>query len=301
MTLQNSKKVLVFGASGQDGFYLIKFLTSLGIDVIGFSRKPGFRNVEYTNFDFIKSILLSEKPTHIFHLAANSSTKHDLLFENFEIIDRFSLYLLEAIKLVSPATKLFLSGSALQFKNIGLPINEVSVFESSSPYVVSRINTTYMARYFRDKYGLMIYTGFFFHHDSPLRNSQHINKIIVDGAISISKGIQDQLNIGNIEVEKEFNFAGDFIKAIWTLVNQENIFEAVIGCGISYKIKDWIKICFENLDLDYTKYIKTDSNYKPLYLKTVSNPSLIKSLGWEPRYNIEDLATIMINNNLDKI
>jgi GDPmannose 4,6-dehydratase len=292
-------KVIILGASGQDGFYLTKYLSSLNVDVVGISRQTGFHKLDYSNYNEIKNLLFKEKPTHVFHLAANSTINHEALFENLEIIDKTTVNLLEAIKEVSPATKLFLSGSALQFKNEGRPIDENTPFHASSPYAVSRINTTYMARYYREKFGLMIYIGYFFHHDSPLRSDKHINQIICNAVNKIDLGEQNTLLIGNMEVEKEFNFAGDFMRAVWILVNQESFFEAIIGSGKVHKIKDWIKTCFELKNLNYENYITIDTTFKTEFHRLISNPTIIKGLGWKPRYDLKDLANIMVNKKLD--
>ena len=172
-------KVIIFGFSGQDGYYLGQFLKNKKIEFIGVSRN--IRNVkgDVGDFEFVKEIIERNKPTHIFHFAANSTTKHQALFENHKSISTGTLNILEAVRLFSPNTKVFISGSAMQFENKGLPIDEKTPFSPSSAYSVSRIDSVFSSRYYREEFGLKIYIGYFFNHDSPLRSEMHINQKIV--------------------------------------------------------------------------------------------------------------------------
>jgi len=193
------------------------------------------------------------------------------------------LNILESVKLHSPGTKVFLSGSAMQFKNKGVPIDEQTPFDASSPYSVARIHSIYSGRYFRNSFGLKVYAGYFFNHDSPLRTEQHLNQKIAATAKRVAKGSQEKLEIGNIEVQKEFNFAGDIVEAIWALVNQEQIFEAVIGSGEAHSIREWIEYCFKKVGLKWQDFVIPNKNFIPEYEILVSNPKLIKSIGWKPK------------------
>ena len=170
--------VIVFGASGQDGYYLNELLQKQNINVIKVSRKIGDLIGNIADYSFVESIIKEYQPKYIFHFAANSTTHHRALFENHESISTGTLNVLEAVRLHCPATKVFLSGSAMQFKNEGFPISEQTPFEASSPYSVARIQSVYAARYYRDKFGLKVYVGYFFNHDSPLRTEQHVNQKI---------------------------------------------------------------------------------------------------------------------------
>ena len=204
--------------------------------------------------------------------------------------------MLESVRLYSPFTKVFISGRALQFRNTGQPISEKAEFEASSPYAVARIQSVYAARYFREKYDIKAYVGYFFNHDSPLRSERHLNKKIVNAIHSIVSGKESVLELGSIDVSKEFNFAGDVVEAVWMLVNQEHVFEAVIGSGKAYTIREWVDICLKLANINWHDYVVTKNNYLPEYNILVSDPSLIKSIGWSPRVNIYQLAELMMNN-----
>ena len=182
----------------------------------------------------------------------------------------------------------------MQFKNNGSEINENSEFEASSVYSVARIQSVYAARYYRSKFNIKVYVGYLFNHDSELRNENHVNKKITSAVKRIANGSDETLELGNIEVRKEFNFAGDIVNAIWILVNQDEIYEAVIGSGITNSIKEWVEYCFSKFNLDWEKFVKLNNNFKPEYKVLCSSPLKIKSIGWEPKYTFKQLADLML-------
>ena len=202
-----NKICIIFGASGQDGYYLNLLLIKQGFTVIKISRHQGDLLGDISDYVFVESIIKKYQPEFVFHLAANSTTRHFSLFENHAAISTGTINLLESVRLYGPKARIFLSGSAMQFKNEGMPINEVTPFEAGSPYSVARIHSCYAARYYRNAFGLRIYFGYFFNHDSPLRTEQHVNQKIVLAAKRIFQGSREKLVLGNIEVKKEFNFA----------------------------------------------------------------------------------------------
>jgi GDPmannose 4,6-dehydratase len=287
------RKAIVFGAAGQDGYYLTELLNGLGINVIAVSRSNGFEQVDLSNYAEVSSLIHKHKPNFLFHLAANSSTSHTALLDNHEVITTGTVNVLEAVKNYSPHTKVFISGSALQFKNNNTPIDESTPFEAKDAYSACRISSTYMARYFRS-IGLYVYVGYFFNHDSERRSSRHISKKIADAALSASKGNINTIEIGDINAVKEHSHAKDIVKAVWILVNQTHVFEAVIGSGIGNSIKEWLNECFGLFGLDWSNYVTINPDFKSMYKSLVSNPSLIKSLGWEPEITFKELAKLMV-------
>jgi GDPmannose 4,6-dehydratase len=289
-------RAVIFGAGGQDGFYLSELLREKEIDVIGISRKGNFMHGDVSKYEFVKSTIKEHQPDYVFHLAANSTTRHNVLFENHETISTGTLNILEAVRLHSPHSKIFLSGSAMQFKNEGRPINEKTAFEASSAYSVARIQSVYAGRYYRERFRLKVYVGYFFNHDSPLRTEHHVNQKIVKAVQRIAKGSEEILELGNIDVQKEFGFAGDIVAAVWILINQENVFEAVIGTGKAYSIRDWVIQCFEKTGLNWSDHVVVREDFIPEYKTLVSNPELIKSLGWETKVGLKELSDVMMLN-----
>lgn len=286
-------KAIIFGAFGQDGYYLSELLSGKGIEVVKIGRVKKEGDTDIASFDAVLQLIKHVKPDFVFHLAANSTTRHDAMFENQKIICDGTLNILEAVRISSPNTKVFISGSGLQFVNNTVPIKESDAFEARDPYAVSRIHSVYAARYFR-KLGLKVYVGYFFNHDSPLRSERHVAKKISEYVRKLAHGSNDILEIGDTSVVKEWGFAGDIVKGVFTLVNQESVFEANIGTGIGYAISDWLEICFGLIGKDWHNYVSINKEFKPEYKSLVSDSSLIMSLGWKPTVDIEALSTMMM-------
>ena len=287
---------IIFGATGQDGHYLTELLHQKNVEIVSVSRSQGDPVGDVGDYVFVENLIKHHQPDFIFHLAANSTTRHEVLFENNSTISTGTLNLLEAVRLHAPETKVFLSGSAMQFKNEGVPIDEQTPFEASSPYSVARIQSVYAARYYRRAFGLQAYVGYFFNHDSPFRTEQHVNQKIVMAVKRIANGHDEKLILGNIDVKKEFNFAGDVVSAVWKLVNQSDIYEAVIGCGETHSIKEWVEYCFSRINKDWQEYVEINHSFRPEYKVLVSNPKLIKSLGWTSKVSFTELADMMIGD-----
>lgn len=291
--------VLIFGASGQDGFYLKRKLLELGEgEVFSVSRSSGDYLGDVSDYDFVNGLIEKIKPKYIFHLAATSSVKHEYLFSNHNSISTGSLNVLESVKRLGLDCRIFLSGSAMQFKNEGKPINEMTAFDASSPYSISRIHSVYAARYYREHFNMKVYVGYFFNHDSALRSEKHINQMIINTAKEIKNGSTAKLLIGDLEAQKEFNYAGDVIDAVWLLVNQDRVFESVIGSGIAYSIKDWIEAVFNYFNLDWKLYVEKNDSFVSPYGVLVSDPGLIKSLGWSPSVDFNNLVLKMVKGEL---
>jgi GDPmannose 4,6-dehydratase len=286
-------KALIFGANGQDGYYLSQLLHENDCEVIGVSRHGEFVRADVGDFNLVNKIISEEKPDYIFHLAAVSTTRHEVVFENHSAIVTGALNILETVRLSSLQCKVFLSGSGLQFKNESRPIKESDPFEANSAYAMSRIQSVYAARYYRSL-GVNVYVGYFFNHDSSRRSENHMTKKIAEAAKRIGQGSGEKLEIGNIDVVKEYGYAPDIVEAIWTLVNQEKIWEANLGTGKGYSIKDWLNECFSIGNKNWEDHVILNKNFVAEYEKLVSDPSLIFSLGWKPKTSFEELAKIMM-------
>lgn len=286
-------KAIIFGVSGQDGHYLSILLKDSGYEVIGITRQDNSLKVSISDHPSVAELVKLHQPAFIFHLAANSTTSHPALFENHATIATGTLNILEAVKVNSPLTKVFISGSGLQFKNNEQPIKETDPFEARDAYSVSRIQSVYAARYFRSL-GIKTYVGYFFNHDSPLRTERHMTKKIAEAAKRIGAGSNEKLEIGDVDAIKEYTYAGDIVKGIWTLVNQDEIAEANISSGNGYSIKDWLEQCFSIISKDWKNYVITNPDFESQYRQLVSDPSRIFSLGWKPEVSFEELANMMM-------
>lgn len=286
-------KAIIFGASGQDGYYLSALLKAKNLEVIGVARAGDFLRTDISDFNAVEELIKLHSPDFVFHLAANSTTSHDVLFENHDTIVTGTLNILEAVNNNLPSTKVFISGSGLQFVNNNLPIKESDPFEASNPYSVARIQSVYTSRYFRSL-GVKVYVGYFFNHDSPLRTERHMTKKIAEAAKRIGDGSNEKLMIGDIEAIKEYAFAGDIVNGIWTFVNQDEIVEANISSGKGYAIKDWLDQCFSLVNKNWEEHIIINNSFISNYKQFISDPSVIFSLEWKPTVEFEELAKMMM-------
>jgi len=287
-------KAIIFGANGQDGFYLTELCREKGIEPIGVSRSADFVHADVSKYDEVESLVKQHQPSHIFHVAANSTTRHDALFENHQTISTGTLNVLEAVKKHCPSAKVFITGSGVQFINTGKPISEHDEFEASSPYCVSRIQSVYAARYFRSL-GIKAYVGYLFHHESPYRKPNHISKMVALAVKRIAAGSNEMIELGDISVQKEWTFAGDVAKGMFALMNQDRVFEAAIGSGIVYSIEDWLEQCFGLVNMNWRDHVLQREDFTPEYKRLVSDPSTINKLGWHSVVIFPELARMMLD------
>ncbi len=287
-------KALIFGINGQDGFYLRKLLETNSIEVTGVSRSEGdWQQGDVGNPDFVERLIKAKSPEYIFHLAANSAVRHDLLFEQHATIVNGALNILESVFQHSPQSRVFIAGSGLQFVNKGKPVSENDEFFAGNAYTLARIQAVYAARFYRTK-GIKAYTGYLFHHDSPLRSAQHLNRRIVDTVKKIAAGSPASITIGDITVEKEFGFAGDIVEGIFQFIQQDSFFEACIGTGKAYTIERWLEICFSSIGKRWQDHVQLQKDYIPDFKKLVSDISSMKKINWEAKTGIEELARMML-------
>ena len=291
-------KAIIFGVNGQDGTYLKELLLLKNIEVIGVSRNGDLNKGDVKDYSFVEALIKHYQPDYIFHFAAVSSTNHIHLFENNGTIGTGTFNILESVRIHCSYAKVFLSGSAMQFKNEGIPIDIDTVFDASSPYSISRIQSVYTGRYYRNHFSLNVYVGYFFNHDSPLRSENHVNQKIVKYIQRLPSNGNEKLDIGNVEIRKEFGFAGDYVDAVWKLINQDIIFEAIIGTGIAFSIEDWLAYCFGKINKNWSDYCFINNKYVKQYDVLISNPEIINKLGWYPSTNFYQLADLMLNNQL---
>lgn len=290
------KTVIIFGANGQDGYYLSKLYRKQGCNVLGISRTGNFFRGDVSSFKFVEEIIRNREPSIVFHLAAQSKTHHDALFENHKTIGMGTINILEAVYRWQPECKVFLVGSGLQFRNRGEPIHETDPFDANSAYAVERISSVYSGRYFR-KLGLKVYVGYLFHHESPHRKPNHVSKQIVHAVKKIATGSNEKIELIDISVEKEWAFAGDIAEGMSVLVEQDRVFEAVIGTGKTYTIEDWLDTCFASIGKDWKNHITLRNGINAEYKRLVSNPETMHSLGWKSKTDFAKLAKLMLDSD----
>jgi GDPmannose 4,6-dehydratase len=291
------KKALILGAAGQDGFYLEKLLTEAGVEAFCAAReRQGYLPCDVGDFDQVLSLVKALRPNYLFHLAAVSSADHSALFPNERAIVDGTMHVLEAARQFAPSCRVFIAGSALQFKNCGSAIDENSPLSFSSAYAAQRNASVFMARYFRESFRMPVFVGYFFHHDSPRRSSQHMAQKIATAAKNASLGLEAKLEVEDWNFKKEWTYAGDAMEAVWAIVSQDSHYEFVIGSGIPYSIKEWAQECFSQVGKDYQNYITSRKNGPS---ETITcNPALLLSCGWKARVSFSELASMMVASDL---
>jgi len=288
-------KALIFGANGQDGHYLSRIFRNRQMEVIGVSRSGPWLHGDVACSELVGELIRRHQPEMIFHLAATSTTQQYAIYENNASIGNGTMNILESVRRWSPRSKVFITGSGLQFVNNGEPISENDPFDNGSCYAAVRNYSVYLARYFR-RLGLRTYVGYLFNHESPLRRSGHVSQRIVQAAQRIAAGSQEVIDLGDISVRKECVFAEDIMKGIVALIEQDKVFEAVIGSGRAYSIEDWLNECFRVIHKDWRDHVRQKPDFQAEYKILVSDPATINSLGWYATTSITELAKIMIHH-----
>ncbi len=279
-------QAIITGSNGQDGFYLAELLRHYQVEPVLVHSQSAINLADArTVHDLVESV----KPDYIFHLAAKSSVDHAYGSTNHDLLATGTHHLLEAVRRINPSCRVFLAGSAYQFVNQGEPIRETDVWETRSVYSAARGYGNLLARAYRHL-GMMVYFGYFFHHESPRRGQRHISQRIATAARE-GKPVE----IGNTEVVKEWTWAGDAVNAVWSLVNQETIWEANIGTGIGHSIAEFAQACYALRGLDYQNFVLPRADFQPEYSKLICDPERIFSTGWRPHHNLQYLAEQMVN------
>jgi GDPmannose 4,6-dehydratase len=292
-------KAIIFGVSGQDGHYLRDVLNRHGVEVFGVARSGGDARLDVSDSVAVQHVVRQVRPDLVFNLAATSSTSHEDLWVNHAAISTGSLAILDAVERHASGAKVLLVGSGLQFINDGLPLHEQSPLGHSSPYVVARNQSLFAARYYRQR-GLKTYFAFLFNHDSPMRSTRHLNMKIAEAAARVAVGLKGLLQIGDLDALKEFNYAGDVAQALWVLINQDDVFECVVGSGRTYKVREWIESCFKSKSLNWEEHVSINYEFHKPYNTLQSDPRLLFSLGWRPRVDFESLRKMMMEEAMKR-
>lgn len=297
MTGPSSNPVVVLGAAGQDGQYLVQLHRQGGDRVLAFSRRggdgDGIRQLDVGDRAAVTEVVAAQRPAIVYQLAAASTTKHEALWDNQNAIVAGTLNLLEAVWSHSRETAVVIIGSALQFKNVGQPIRETDDFDASSAYALARIQAAYAARYYRSR-GVRAYVAYLFHHESPWRRPPHVSARVCRDIAAVVRGDAAFVEIGDPAVQKEWAYAGDVAEGLRTLVAQAEVFEAVVGTGEEHSIGEWAERCFAHAGLPAEGKIRARDGFSSEYRRVVSAPDTLRRLGWSPRVGFDELARAMM-------
>ena len=317
------KKALVTGISGQDGSYLAELLLEKGYKVYGTVRRVAVENdkerlsrikhiidkieIEYASLESYPSIykvVNKVRPDECYHLAAQSFVKY-----SFE--DEFSTlntningthYVLSTIKDIVPECKFLFAGSSEQFGNVKEnPQNENTPFNPCSIYGISKVAGFNLTKYYRKAYNLFACSSICFNHESPRRGYEFVTRKISNGVAKIKLGLANELRLGNIEAKRDWGFAGDYIEAMWLMLQQDKPDDYVISTGKTHSIKEFLKVAFKYAGLNWETYTKIDKKYfRPSDVFELRGDSIKakRALEWQPRINFEELIKIMVENDL---
>lgn len=319
------KSVLITGILGQDGPYLARLLLEKGYKVYGLMRRynnPKFDNTDYLGItdqiEFVTGDLTDEaslinliknlKPAEVYNLAAQSfvGSSWDLATVTTEINALGTLYLLNALKNFSPSTRFYQASTSEMFGNShsdGLQ-NQNTPFHPRSPYAISKLYAHWITVNFRESYGMFCSTGILFNHESPIRGIEFVTRKITDGVARIALGLAEEIRLGNLESKRDWGFVGDYVKAMWLMLQHEKADDFIISTGKTHSIDDFLKKAFNYVGInDYRKFVKSDPAFKrPAEVHALhgSSDKARKELGWKPEVNFDELVEMMVEADLQR-
>lgn len=320
------KKALVTGILGQDGPYLAKLLLDNGYKVYGMTRRSSNPNFEYLDFlgiskeiEFVEGDLSDESslmklikmtsPDEVYNLGAQSfvGSSWDQAKLTTEVNALGVLYLLNAIKLFSPTTRFYQASTSEMFgANITDDYqDEKTPFHPRSPYAIAKVYAYWMTVNFRESYNMFTCNGILFNHESPIRGMQFVTRKITDGVARIKLGLAKELRLGNLDSKRDWGFAGDYVEAMYLMLQQDTPDDYVVATGEAHSVREFVEAAFEAAEIKgWEQYVKMDPRFmRPAevhYLQGKATKAHEK-LGWKPKVSFEQLVTMMVEADLKRL
>ncbi len=313
---------LITGINGQDGSYLAEFLLKKGYRVIGLVRRSSTQNYERIQHllddvtivqgdlhdqGSLLSLLEEHEPAEVYNLAAQSfvAVSWSQAVLTGEVTALGVTRLLEAIRFVNPKIKFYQASSSEMFgKVVEVPQNEKTPFYPRSPYGVAKVYAHWITINYRESFDIFTTSGILFNHESPRRGLEFVTRKISDGAARIKLGLAKDLHLGNLESRRDWGFAGDYVEAMWLMLQRDRPDSYVVGTGETHSVREFCEIAFGRLGLDYAKYVVQDERfYRPAEVDLlVADPSKTRSeLGWEPSVDFKGLVEMMVDADLARL
>ena len=320
------KKAFITGITGQDGSYLAEFLLNKGYEIHGLIRRSSSFNTEridHLYHDFhdpdaklflhygdlsvsgqLMDLLHSIQPSEIYHLGAQSHVRvsFDMPEYTGDVTGLGTLRILEAIRKTGIKAKFYQASSSEMFGAAPPPQNEKTIFQPRSPYAAAKVYAYHVVQNYRDAYGLFATNGILFNHESPRRGETFVTRKITRAATQIKLGLKDKLYLGNLEAKRDWGFAGDFVEAMWLMLQQDKPDDFVIATGETHSVQEFTQKVFSKLDLDYKKYVFIDPRYfRPTEVDVLLGDAsrAKKILNWKPKVTFDGLIDMMVTNDLD--
>ncbi len=317
-----SKRAVITGITGQDGSYLAELLLEKGYDVTGIVRRasaPNLWRIEHLldritlrPADLLDQLSLMRviedvRPDELYNLAAMSfvpaSWDQPMLTGEFNA--QGVTRVLEAIRHVDPRIRLYQASSSEMFGKVReVPQTELTPFYPRSPYGVSKVFGHYITVNYRESYGLFACSGILFNHESPRRGLEFVTRKVSDGVARIKLGLSDHLGLGNLEACRDWGFAGDYVRAMWMMLQRDQPDDYVVATGVAHSVRDLVEIAFGHVDLDWQQYVRTDpACFRPVEVDhLIGDPAKAQAvLGWRTTVDFKALVEMMVDADLARL
>jgi GDPmannose 4,6-dehydratase len=316
------KRALVTGITGQDGSYLADLLLNKGYDVYGMVRRSSTENFERIGhltdqITLVQADLLDQsslvealeqaQPSEVYNLGAQSfvptSWRQPVLTAEFTAVGVTRI--LEAVRRVDPSIRFYQASSSEMFGKVReVPQNEQTPFYPRSPYGVAKVYGHFITVNYRESYGLYAVSGILFNHESPRRGLEFVTRKISDGVARIKLGLANELRLGNLDSKRDWGFAGDYVEAMWLMLQANEGDDYVIATGEEHSVRECVEIAFEHVGMDFDRHVVVD----PAFLRPAEVDHLVGDaskardrLGWEPRVSFKELVEMMVDADLERL
>jgi GDPmannose 4,6-dehydratase len=316
------KRALITGITGQDGSYLAELLLEKGYEVHAIVRRASSTNywriehlldrITLYPADLLDQLSLIKvldivRPRELYNLAAMSfvpaSWDQPILTGEFNA--QGVTRVLEAVRQVDPSIRLYQASSSEMYGKVReVPQTELTPFYPRSPYGVSKVYGHYITVNYRESYGLFAVSGILFNHESPRRGMEFVTRKVTDGAARIKLGLADSLALGNLDAHRDWGFAGDYVRAMWLMLQQDQADDYVIATGKSHSVRELVQVAFAHLGLDWEKHVSLDPKFlRPAEVDLlIGDPSKAKAaLGWTPEVDFEGLVKMMVDADVERL
>lgn len=321
-------RALITGITGQDGSYLAEFLSAKGYEIHGLKRRSSSFNtdrVDHLYEDFHKTgahfflhyadlsdasslarYLAEIQPDEVYNLGAQSHVKVSFEIPEYtaDVVALGTVRLLEAIRRAEFQCRFYQASSSEMFGLTAPPQNELSMMHPRSPYACAKVFAHQITVNFRESFGLHASCGILFNHESPRRGETFVTRKITRAVAHIRMGMQDTLYLGNLDARRDWGFAGDYVEAMWTMLQQDTPDDYVIGTGESHTVREFAEAAFAHAGMDWREYVKIDPRYyRPAEVSDLrADPSKArKILGWQPRVSFPELVRMMVDADIAEL
>jgi len=315
-------RALITGVTGQDGSYLAELLLSKGYEVVGVVRRTSHHSYEriehlLERIQVVAADLLDQhsltvvlqetQPDEVYNLAAQSyvptSWTQPVLTGEFTALGVTRI--LEAVRLVYPQAKFYQASSSEMFGRVTeTPQRETTPFYPRSPYGVAKVYGHWITVNYRESYNLYAVSGILFNHESPRRGIEFVTRKVTDGVARIKLGLAKEIPLGNLDARRDWGYAGDYVEAMWRMLQQPTPQDYVVGTGQTHSVRDLVEVAFGHVGLDWRKYVKSDPRYmRPAEVDLLqADPSKAKrELGWSPNVQFQELVAMMVDADLERL